>query len=49
MGSGVLGALTLVGQEVYHSNVDSLPVRGDTEHGVGKPDPANMLTVHIDY
>ena len=45
---GVLGALALVGQEVDDCLVDSLLVRGDPEHGVGKLNGGNLLAVHID-
>ena len=44
---GVLGALALVGQEVDDCLVDSLLVRGDSEHGVGKLNGGNFLAAHI--
>ena len=44
---GVLGALALVGQEVDDCLVDSLLVRGDPEHGVGKLNGGNFLAAHI--
>src|SRR5699024_11582726 len=46
---GVLGALALVGQEVHDCDVNSLFIRGDAEHGVGKLDLADLFAVPIDY